>query len=63
MEWEESQKRWMQKLFQPEYNEKRIFLFGDNKIIMDLELTSQYSIIIGHYNNNYFETDLLLQFS
>ena len=37
----------IQKLFQPEYNEKRIFLFGDNKIIMDLELTSQYSIIIG----------------
>ena len=53
----------IQKLFKLEYNEKRIFLFGDNKIIMDLELTSQYSIIIGHYNNNYFETDLLLQFS
>ena len=53
----------IQNLFNIEYKEKRIFLFGDNKIIMNLDLTSQYSIILGDYIIDYFETSLLLQFN
>ena len=53
----------IQNLFNIENKEKMIFLFGDNKIIMNLDLTSQYSIILGDYIIDYFETSLLLQFN
>ena len=38
------------------------FLFGDRKIIMEFNIKSQYSIIIGKYNDNYFVQDILLIF-
>ena len=50
----------IQELFTIELRDKKIFLFGDNKIIMPIDITSQPSIIIGEYNNNYFESVLLL---
>ena len=52
----------IQKLFKIEYKEKRTFLFGDNKIIIGLDYLSQPSIVIGNYNNNYFEGNILLYF-
>jgi len=54
--------RIMLKLFEVEYSDKRNFLFGDDKIIMDLNTMPQSSIIIGNYNFNYFEADILLYF-
>ena len=54
--------RIMVKLFEVQYSDKRNFLFGDDKIIMDLNTMPQSSIIIGNYNNNYFEADVLLYF-
>ena len=50
----------IQELFSIELNDKKIFLLGDNKIIIPIDITSQPSIIIGEYNNNYFESVLLL---
>ena len=56
----------VEKLFNIEYKEKRIFLLGDKKIIMDFSLeyetSKQFSIITGDYTKDYFETDFLLHF-
>ena len=56
----------IEKLFNIEYKEKRIFLLGDKKIIMDFSLeyetSKQFSIITGDYTKDYFETDFLLHF-
>ena len=56
----------IEKLFNIEYKEKRMFLLGDKKIIMDFSLeyetSNQFSIITGDYTKDYFETDFLLHF-
>ena len=52
----------IQKIFYVEIFDKRIFLFGDEKIIMDLDYEKQYSLILGDYTNNYFDTKILLNF-
>ena len=45
-----------------EYQEEKEFLIGDNKILMNLNLESQISLIVGNYIDNYFETDILFVF-
>ena len=53
----------IQELFDISNNGKyNKFLFGDRKIIMEFNIKSQYSIIIGKYNDNYFVQDILLIF-
>ena len=42
---------------------KREFLIGDNKIIMDLNLTYQYSLIIGNYVDFSFVPSILIDFN
>ena len=39
--------------------EERIFVIGDNKIIMDLNLENQISLIAGNYIDNNFVPDIL----
>ena len=51
----------IQKIFNVECHEKRIFLLGDNKIIMNFDYKGQYSIITGNYNNKYFEAEYLFR--
>ena len=42
---------------------KRVFLIGDNKIIMELNLTYQYSLIIGNYVDFSFVPSILIDFN
>ena len=53
----------IQRIFNIEIGEKKVFLFGDDRIIMSVEYQEQNSLMIGNYNKNYyFEKDLLLNF-
>ena len=52
----------IKRLFSVGDQQKKNFLFGDNKIIMDLDIISQDSMIIGNFDNDYFWTYLLLHF-
>ena len=42
--------------------EERIFMIGDNKIIMDFKLVNQLSLIVGNYIDNNFKPDILFVF-
>ena len=53
----------IKEIFKIKYGEKqRLFLCGDKAIIIEFDIMPQNSIIIGKYNNNYFEQDILLCF-
>jgi len=53
----------IRELFQVKFEDKKKFLFGDKKIIMDFNIMPQSSIIIGNFNKNYFESNILLTFT
>ena len=53
----------IKRIFNIEIGEKKVFLFGDNKIIMSVDYQVQYSLMIGIYNNNdYYEKIYLYNF-
>ena len=50
----------IQRIFNIEIGEQKVFLFGDNKIIMSVDYQEQYSLMIGIYNkNDYYEKNYL----
>ena len=50
----------IKRIFNIEIGEKKVFLFGDNKIIMSVDYQEQYSLMIGIYNkNDYYEKNYL----
>ena len=51
----------MKDLFKFEYEEKRDFLIGDNKLIMCLDLPYQYSLIIYKFNDFSLNCDVLYE--
>ena len=53
----------IQKLYDNETIENHRFLFGDRAIIMEFDIMPQSSIIIGKYNNECFEPNILLRFN
>ena len=46
-------------IFKIDYEERKDFLFGDNKIIMSFYITNQNSLFIGNYNDFQFIPDIM----